>query len=105
MIDDGLLERARAKGTDRQYCDWLKTQPSALGTGYDYDWDIGSFCVPAHFRTAQNSGTSTKPDFHAIPLRNAEHQRQHAIGTFAFMPREWWEKQVCRHLESWIASR
>ena len=104
MIDPDLLQRAEAKGTDRQYCDWLKTQPSALGTGWDYDWDIGSFCVPAHFRTANNSGVAVKPDFQAIPLRNAEHQRQHAIGTFAFMQREWCERQIGIHLERWIAT-
>ena len=100
-----LLELARKKGSDRQYLLWLRTQPSALSGGMDYDPDTGmSFCDPAHFRTAKNSGTGTKPEYSAIPLTHAEHLRQHRIGQFAFQPREWWERQVEKYLRRWIAS-
>src|SRR5688572_26669630 len=77
---DRLLARARAKGPERQYLNWLKTRPSALGTGYDFDWEIGNVCTPAHWRTAKHAGTATKPEYLAIPLRDAEHKLAHQHG-------------------------
>lgn len=100
-----LVARAREKGTDQQYLDWLKTQPSAIDGGMDYDPVTGmSYCDPCHFRTAANSGTGTKPEYSAIPMTHAQHLEQHRVGTFAFRPREWWENQVATHLKLWIAS-
>jgi hypothetical protein len=99
-----LIARAKAKGAERQYLDWLKTQPSALGTGWDYDWELGNICTPAHFRTASNSGIGMKPEYQAIPLKSSEHALQHKIGTFAFQPREWWEEMAERYLMLWIST-
>lgn len=101
-----LLTLARQRGTDRQYLDWLRTQPSALdGTWSAWNMDIGRWeNVPAHYRTAANSGTGTKPEYSAIPLTREQHDLQHRIGTFAFMPRDWWEEQCELHLNRWIDS-
>lgn len=92
-------QRVYAKPTDddrkqdQQYLSWIRTQPSA------YSGMVPS--IAAHYRTAENSGTGTKPLFSAIPLTRAEHEIQHRIGTFNFSPREWWEEQVRLHLERW----
>lgn len=105
MTGSDLLRLARAKGSDRQYLDWLRSQPSALGTGWDYDWELGNVCTPAHYRTSANSGTGTKPAYSAIPLRHEEHQQQHRVGQFIFRPRSWWEEQVDKHLKRWVESQ
>ena len=99
-----LIARARAKGPERDYLEWLKTQPSALGTGQDYDRDLGMVSTPAHWRTATHAGTSTKPEYLAIPLRDAEHKLAHQKGDSVIGTRDWWERQCVEHLERWIAS-
>lgn len=97
-----LIARARAKGTERDYLDWLRTQPSALGTGWDYDWELGSVCTPAHWRTAAHAGTASKPAYLAIPLRDAEHKLAHQKGDSVIGDRDWWEHKCIEHLERWI---
>jgi hypothetical protein len=63
---DDLIESARTRAPERDYLDWLRTQPSALSGGYS--WNEGQpFCEPAHWRTAKHAGTSQKPEFLAIP--------------------------------------
>ena len=100
-----LIARAKAKGGERQYLDWLKTQPSALGTGWDYDWELGNVCTPAHWRTAAHAGIATKPEYLAIPLLDAEHKAGAPTGRFSHRSRGiWWERQAILHLERWIAS-
>src|SRR5437763_1598453 len=94
-----LIARAKAKGSERDYLDWLKTLPSSLGTGWDYDWELGRVCTPAHWRTAAHAGTATKPEYLAIPLRDAEHKLAHAKGDSAIGTRDWWENQCVEHLE------
>jgi hypothetical protein len=88
-------KRKRKKVSDEKYCKWLREQPSAL-SGH-------TPCVPAHFRSAANSGTGTKPAYSAIPLRFDEHNTQHRVGTFAFMPRAWWIEKVKWHQQAFIA--
>jgi hypothetical protein len=90
-------KRRKEKPNDREFLDWLKTQPSALSGKTP--------CDPCHYRTAKNSGVGCKPLLSAIPLTRDEHRLQHQIGQYAFMPREWWEREVERHLRRWTASR
>lgn len=101
---ESFIGKAKAKGTERQFLDWLKTQPSALGTGYDYDWDLGQVSTPAHWRTAKHAGMATKPEYLAIPLRDAEHKLAHQKGDSTVGTREWWEAEVVKHLHRWLAS-
>jgi hypothetical protein len=82
------------KPNDKNYLAWLRTQPSALSGGFP--------CVVAHYRTAKNSGTGIKPLFSAIPLLQSEHEEQHRIGQYNFMPREWWEEMTGIYLRRWI---
>jgi hypothetical protein len=81
------------KPNDRAFLDWLKTQPSAL-TGK-------TPCDPCHYRTAANSGIGCKPLWSAIPLTREEHMRQHQVGQYNFMPRQWWEMQVAYYLNGY----
>lgn len=106
MLPSDLLGRARDRGTDKQYLLWLRTQPSAIDGGMDYDPDTGqSCCDPCHYRTAANSGIGCKPEYSAVPLTHAQHIEQHRVGQFNFRPRAWWEAMTVKHLERWIRSR
>lgn len=102
---DQLIEQARAKGSEKQYLGWVVLQPSAYSGRFSgKDWDSGiSYCDPCHYRTADNAGIATKPEYWAIPLTRDEHLRQHQVGQFAFMRKDWWEEQVRKHLELWVA--
>jgi len=104
---ESLVDQAKAVGSERDYLDWLRTQPSALDGSYGHwNMDFGRWeNEPAHYRTARNSGTGTKPAFQAIPLTTEQHRLQHRIGQFNFMPREWWEEQVERYLRRYVAGR
>jgi hypothetical protein len=86
-------KQSPAEAEDKTFRAWLRTQPSA--------YSGMSPCIAAHYRTAANSGTGTKPLFSAIPLTVGEHNRQHQIGQYTFMPREWWEEKVAYYLERW----
>lgn len=99
-----LLERARKAGSDKQYQLWLRSQPSALDGGMDYD-NGTAYCDPCHYRTAANSGVGCKPEYCAIPLTHAQHLEQHRVGQFNFMPREWWEEMTIKYLTKWINER
>ncbi|CAB5212745.1 hypothetical protein UFOVP191_15 [uncultured Caudovirales phage] len=85
-------------GTDRQYQAWVRNQHSALSGATQN-------IVYAHYRTSKNSGTGFKPPFSGIPLTYAEHLRQHQIGQFNFMPREWWEEKCQYYLNKWKESK
>jgi hypothetical protein len=101
-IED-LICLARQKGPERKYLDWLRTQPSARSGRFS--WSDGQpFCEPAHFRTARNSGIGQKPEYIALSLTHDEHQEQHRVGQFNFMPREWWEEKTRESLQRWLTS-
>jgi hypothetical protein len=82
-------------GTTKSYENWCRKQPSAR-SGQTNN------IVFAHFRTAKNAGIGMKPPFSGIPLTYEEHQTQHQIGQFEFMPREEWERLIKIHLEAWV---
>lgn len=103
MTLEELIEKARKKGKERLYLNWLRTQPSALSG--QFSWDGGTpFCEPAHWRTARYAGTGKKPEFLAIPLTHLEHALQHSKGQSVIGPRDWWEAQVMQHLRLWLDS-
>ncbi len=105
MTLEGLISRAKARGSERLYLDWLRLQPSAVDGGFDWDMDTGrGYCQACHYRTSVNSGTGCKPEYQAVPLTAAQHRTQHQIGQFAFMPRDWWEGQVLKYLARWLES-
>lgn len=82
-------KRKRKVENDDKYLEWLRKQRSAFSN----HWPT----VAAHYRTANNSGIGIKPLFSAIPLTQKEHTEQHAIGTFKFAQRVWWEAMVLKY--------
>lgn len=96
-----LIQKAGAKGKERKYLDWLRTQPSALSG--QFSWNDGTpFCEPAHWRTARYAGTGQKPEYLAIPLTHLEHRQAHQHGDSTIGNRDWWEAQCVLHLRCWI---
>ena len=87
--------RSQEQREDAKFLEWIRTLPSAFSGKYP--------CIAAHYRTAANSGTGIKPLFSAIPLTWGEHQLQHQIGQYSFMPRDWWERKVAYYVDAWKA--
>lgn len=103
MIPEALLQKAKAKGTDEEYLEWLRTMPSAtLGEYGEYVNGEGRNEAAHVRRVADGAGIAEKPPYSAIPLTAEEHNLQHQKGESVIAPKEWWEKQACIYLASWI---
>lgn len=89
-IDPIYRHTKRFRENDRDFLAWLRKQKSAVSGKTP--------CIAAHYRTAANSGTGIKPLFSAIPLTAEEHNHQHQIGQFNFMPKEIWERLVATYV-------
>jgi len=71
-----------ALGPPKTFEDFVRTQPSIVSRAYQ-DWQQ-KLCLCCHVRRANNSGTSYRPGYHAVPMTDAEHKRQHGQeGTIA----------------------
>lgn len=92
-----------AIGTDAEYLEWVKRQPSAISGDFsEYHDDGEAYCMPAHIRRVElGSGTAVKPPYAAIPLTNEEHQRSHQHGDTNLRPDEWWDKMRIKYLHAW----
>lgn len=102
MLNPNLLEKAKAKGTDSEYQEWVRLWPSCLTGAYNtVVHDIGR-CEFAHVRRAAESGTGYKPEYSGIPLTHEEHAMTHQKGESIFYPSEWYDKQAVRYLTMWI---
>ena len=90
-------------GTDADYLDWVKRQPSALSGDFSEWHDDGeAYSIPAHVRRVENgSGTAIKPPYSAIPLTNEEHQRTHLHGDSAIGSETWWEQNRVKYVSDW----
>lgn len=101
-----LIERARKAGSDKDFLEWVRSQPSAISGGWAvWNMQLGiGRCQACHYRTAENSGVGMKPEYSAIPMTADEHRLQHDIGQYAFKPREWWEETVVHYVEKWITN-
>jgi len=102
MINPKLLEKARLKGTDNEYLDWLRKNPSALLGVYSEVVDGEGYCEAAHVRRASDSGTAYKPEYSAIPLTHEQHAIQHQKGESVFCPPEWYVQKATEYLVKWI---
>jgi len=98
-----LIEKAKQKGDELDYIQWLHRWPSCLSGAYS-EWNNGQgFCEAAHVRhVSLGSGTGTKPEYCAVPLTRAEHQLTHQKGDSIFAPSEWWEQQAAIYLCRWL---
>lgn len=85
---DTLLALAEAKGTDREYHEFIKRQPSCISGEYSEYHDTGeAFCIPAHVRRSRDAGTAFKPRYAQVPLTDAEHKTQSQLGEAACLER------------------
>ena len=90
-------------GTDKEYLQWLKQQPSARsGRFSEYDEGGDQWCIPAHVRRVEHgAGTAIKPPYSAIPLTNAEHQLSHQKGDSEIGSEQWWDKKRIKDVQEW----
>src|ERR1700712_1862974 len=79
---EGLLRQANAKGTDAEYHQWVKRQPSAIsGVFSEYHMDAGeAFSIPCHVRRSSGAGTAFKEPYTQVPMRDCEHKAQSVYG-------------------------
>ncbi len=92
-----IQEAARSVGTDKEYLEWVRRQPSAI-SGKFSEWleDIGEWRNPAcHVRRANQSGIAKKPEFSAIPLTHEEHDDQSRKGEAYCLGRHSWAYPWC----------
>lgn len=76
----GLVEFARAVGTDAEYHAWIQRQKSCVSHRFSEYVEGEGRCIAAHVRRASDAGTAFKPEFHQVPLTDEEHQLQHQYG-------------------------
>lgn len=103
----------RWAGTDGDYQEWVRNQPSCVSGKQDWNNGVGK-CEYAHVRRVANgAGTGIKPEYCGVPLTHEEHALQHAQGetallrafniNFATAP-EWFEKQAIKYRTDWLKS-
>lgn len=92
-------------GTDEQFQDWVRRQPSAVSGEFSEYVNGDGRCEFAHVRRAGDSGTGYKPKFRGIPLTHAEHALQHQKGESALMPPEKWDQLAAKYRTDWIKTR
>lgn len=109
------LDELKAIGTDEEYLDFIRRQPSC-GSGGFSEWTSQGLRNPAcHVRRIKyGSGTGCKGSYNAIPLRHEEHDYQHRHGELGFLKlyrpfephdgqsaKEWFEQQVETYRSLW----
>ena len=100
-----LLTRAVAKGTDKQFREWIQRQPSCIsGRFSEYLETAEGRCVAAHIRRAGKSGTGYKGEYACVPMTQPEHLLQHHQGESAFGGKDFFDEQRIRYLQLWIDS-
>lgn len=93
-----------ALGTDKQYRNWIQTQPSAYSSDFS-EWIHGEGrCIAAHVRRAGEAGTGYKPPYSCIPLTDKEHQLQHQQGENALDGMDW-NKLKNEYLVKWAVDQ
>src|SRR5690349_4222939 len=104
MIESELLTRARSKGTDEQFREWVQRQPSCVSGRFSEYVDGEGRCIAAHVRRAGESGTAFKGEYAAVPLTHDEHLVQHQKGESALGGKEFFDRQRVKYLRCWIES-
>lgn len=103
MIDEKLLEKARLKGSEREYLDWLRLWPSCLTDTYSH-WDNGiGYCEPSHVDMVElGKGIAHKAEYMATPLTHDEHAELHRSGMNKLATKEFFKEQAIDYLCRWI---
>ena len=103
MIPTQLIEKATAKGTDREFQDYVRKFPSVLTNDFK-EWVNGEgYSIFAHQRSVEDgAGMALKPPYSGVPLTFAQHQNTHQYGQSFYNPPEWWQKKKVEMLAKWI---
>lgn len=89
-------------GTDDEYLEWVRTQPSAIDGSFSEYVDSVGRCEAAHFKdVGRGSGMGYKPEYSAIPLTHTQHHHQHLAGYEGVGGKEWFDRQVSLHVAKW----
>lgn len=103
MINQKLLEKARLKGTDAEYQEYVRRWPSCVSGAYAYWKDGVGYSEYSHHRTVEGgAGVARKPEYSGRPLTSAEHALTHQKGESVFAPKEWWDEQSAIYLCRWL---
>jgi len=103
MIPELLLEKARQKGTDKDYQAWARQFPSLLSYIYSEYLHGQGVCEFSHVRRVSGgAGIAIKSEYSGVPLTHAEHALIHQKGESVFYPQEWWEQQAISYLTMWV---
>lgn len=124
LIKGGFFSPSNTKvleaiGSDKEYQEWCRHQPSAIDGNGDLDERAGELrCEPAHVRRAGEAGTGYKPPYATIPLTHAQHALQHSAGEMTCLveftgnkeltynsSQEWFDKQRTKHVLAWAKAR
>jgi hypothetical protein len=77
---EALLADPKCRGSDPEFREWCRTQPSCI-SGRFSEWHDGrGYCDAAHVRRAGESGTGFKAAYACVRLTRAEHSEQHQHG-------------------------
>lgn len=101
MIRKSLLERAKLKGSETDYFNWLKRCVSVIYPKYSEYVNGEGRCVVAHVRN-NNAGVGYKPPYCAVPMTQEQHANQHQYGYSFYMNIKDFSLQANKHLEAWI---
>jgi hypothetical protein len=106
-VHPDLIELARAKGTPKQYEQWLSHQTSCISHQWS-EWDEQrgeGRSIACHIRrVSKGAGTAKKPDYWAVPMTFTEHNLQHGDGETALLTKDQFDTMPERYLRRWIAS-
>lgn len=98
-----LIEKAKQKGSEREYLDWLRLFPSCLTDTYSH-WDNGvGYCEPSHIDMVElGKGMAHKAEWHAVPLTHEEHAYLHSKGMNALATPAWFKEKSAEYLCMWV---
>ena len=92
----------KSLGTDEELLEWCRRQTCWHCDKVDMNDEGHPYVQAAHVRRVwRGSGVARKPPFSAIPLCNACHSIQHAVGETGLAPQEWWEAKAAQVREMW----
>ena len=98
-----LIEKARQKGSEEAYADWLRQWPSWLTNTFDQWFHGDGKSIYCHvLDVAEGSGKGYKPPFVAVPMTNLQHQNQHQHGYSYYADKEVYMQVVGHYLQMYV---
>jgi hypothetical protein len=114
-----LLQKARKKGSDKKFREWVSHQPSCIDGSWSEVLESGEGrCIACHVRRAGEAGTAFKPEYSAVPMTFDQHNEQSWHGESSclnrFIPKPglwgnidakaWFDQKRIEYLTLWLES-